>query len=349
MKRFIRLFILCILVSASYASAQTQHISYTVDKIWGNGQHCAFTSIAEFQGKYYVTFREAQGHVFDSDGEARGKIRILVSEDGNKWETLPLIAKEGYDLRDPKLSVTPDGRLMVTLGGSVYRNQKLITCEPHVMFSEDGKTFTEPQPIVFKSKVEGESEWLWRVTWMGDTGYGVSYGGPDGQEATIKLLKTTDGINYSLVQSFPDIKGFPNEATVRFLPDGRMAILLRRDGDDRQAMWGLSNAPFTEWTWKKTGFYLGGPDCIVLDDNRIVAAGRTFLAPHAAKTTIFVGDNNGRFIDAVILPSGGDTSYPGFITVGNELWVSYYSMHGTPNASIYLAKFPLDMFYKRNK
>ena len=187
MKRFIRLFILCILVSASSASAQTQHISYTVDKIWGNGQHCAFTSIAEFQGKYYVTFREAQGHVFDSDGEARGKIRILVSEDGDKWETLPPISKEGYDLRDPKLSVTPDGRLMVTLGGSVYRNQKLITCEPHVMFSEDGKTFTEPQPIVFKSKVEGESEWLWRVTWMGDTGYGVSYGGPDGQEAQFHL------------------------------------------------------------------------------------------------------------------------------------------------------------------
>ncbi len=185
MKRFIRLFILCILISASSASAQTQHISYTVDKIWGNGQHCAFTSIAEFQGKYYVTFREAQSHVFDSDGEARGNIRILVSEDGNKWETLPLISKDGYDLRDPKLSVTPDGRLMVTIGGSVYRNQKLITCEPHVMFSEDGKTFTEPQPIVFKSKIEGESEWLWRVTWMGDTGYGVSYGGPDGQEATI--------------------------------------------------------------------------------------------------------------------------------------------------------------------
>ena len=147
MKKFIGLFIFCILASMPFASAQTQHISYTVDKIWGNGQHCAFTSIAEFKGKYYVTFREAQGHVFDSDGEARGNIRILVSEDGNKWETLPLIAKEGYDLRDPKLSVTPDGRLMVTLGGSIYRNQKLVDCQPHVFFSEDGKTFTEVKSL----------------------------------------------------------------------------------------------------------------------------------------------------------------------------------------------------------
>lgn len=346
---FFRLIILWAVVLGSATTLNAQQISYSVEKIWGNGQHCAFTSIAEFKGKYYVTFREAQSHVFDSDGEARGKIRILVSEDGKTWETLPLIAKEGYDLRDPKLAVMPDGRLMITIGGSIYRKQKLVDCQPHVCFSEDGKTFTQPHPIVIESQRKGESEWLWRVTWQGDTGYGISYGGPEGQEADIKLLKTTDGINYSLVKTFPEIEGFPNEATVRFLTDGRMAILLRRDGGDCQAMWGLSSAPFTEWTWKKSGFYLGGPDFIVLDDNRIVAGGRTRLVPHAAKTTLFVGDNNGRFIDAVILPSGGDTSYPGFITVGNELWVSYYSMHDSPNASVFLAKFPLDMFYRRSK
>ena len=96
-------------------------------------------------------------------------------------------------------------------------------------------------------------------------------------------------------------------------------------------------------------FYLGGPDFIVLDDNRIVAGGRTLFVPSAPKTALFVGTNNGRFIESVVLPSGGDTSYPGFITVGNEVWVSYYSSHETPNASIYLAKIPLDMLHKRNR
>ena len=42
-----------------------------------------------------------------------------------------------------------------------------------------------------------------------------------------------------------------------------------------------------------------------------------------------------------MLPSGGDTSYPGIIKVGDELWVSYYSTHETGNASVYLAKIPL--------
>ena len=41
------------------------------------------------------------------------------------------------------------------------------------------------------------------------------------------------------------------------------------------------------------------------------------------------------------LPSGGDTSYPGLLVVGDKLWVSYYSTHETPKASIYLAKIPI--------
>jgi hypothetical protein len=48
----------------------------------------------------------------------------------------------------------------------------------------------------------------------------------------------------------------------------------------------------------------------------------------------------------VVLPSGGDTSYPGFVVVGDELWVSYYSMHNSKNASIHLAKIPLKVFGK---
>lgn len=49
-------------------------------------------------------------------------------------------------------------------------------------------------------------------------------------------MKTTDGVKYDLVKSFK-LDGYPNEATVRFLSDGRMAIILRRDEGDCKAMW----------------------------------------------------------------------------------------------------------------
>jgi hypothetical protein len=45
-------------------------------------------------------------------------------------------------------------------------------------------------------------------------------------------------------------------------------------------------------------------------------------------------------IELVRFPSGGDTSYPGFVIHDGTLYVSYYSSH-EGKTSIYLAKMPL--------
>ncbi len=320
-----------------------QQISYSVEKIWDNGMHNAFTSIEQYKGNYYITFREGETHIFDSNGNAEGKVRILQSADGKQWEALPLMGKESIDLRDPKFSTMPDGRLMVIVGGSIYRNRQLVGCEPQIMFSEDGKEFTAPQPVVIEKGANNGFNWLWRVTWHEGTGYTISYGKAEGGKVEVSLLSTTDGIHYKHMQTF-DIGGYPNEATIRFLPDGQMAVMLRRDGDAPTGYWGLSHAPYTEWNWKEMEFRIGGPDFIVLDDKRIVAGGRTHLIASAPKTSLLIGKGDGRFSEVLTLPSGGDNSYPGFITVGNELWVCYYSSHETRNASIYLAKIPLEIF-----
>ena len=53
----------------------------------------------------------------------------------------------------------------------------------------------------------------------------------------------------------------------------------------------------------------------------------------------------GKFTDLVMLPSGGDTSYPGFVvdTQNQRVLVSYYSSH-EGKAAIYLAILRLDVF-----
>lgn len=339
-----RILLICFMALSTTFWSKAQQISYSAEKIWDNGMHNAFTSIEKFKGEYYITFREGETHIFDSKGNAEGKIRILHSKDGQKWEALPAIGKEGYDLRDPKFSITPDGRLMVIIGGSIYRNKELVGSQPHVMFSSDGRTFTEPQPVNVDPNYRTERDWLWRVTWHGGVGYSVSYGRNEQGQTPLYLYSTTDGINYKHITSF-NIDNFPNEATIRFLNDGRMAIMVRREQGDRECMWGVSAAPYTEWERKKMGTFLGGPDFIVLDDEHIVAGGRTLLG-YDAKTSLFVGTKDGKFEQTVILPSGGDTSYPGFVVVGDELWVSYYSMHDSKNASIHLAKIPLSVFGK---
>ena len=52
---------------------------------------------------------------------------------------------------------------------------------------------------------------------------------------------------------------------------------------------------------------------------------------------------DGDFQEVLLLPSGGDTSYTGLMVEGDTLWVSYYSSHETPNASVYLARIPLSV------
>ena len=90
----------------------------SVAKIWGQGNHNAFTDILRHGDYFYVTFREAEDHV-GSDGA----IRVIRSKDGAAWESCGLITEESIDLRDPKISVTPDKRLMIIMGGSDYESK----------------------------------------------------------------------------------------------------------------------------------------------------------------------------------------------------------------------------------
>src|SRR5688572_28517770 len=92
----------------------------SVEKIWDVGRHNAFTDLIRYQNQWFCTFREGEHHV---GGD--GKIRVLVSRDGKKWESAALLEENGIDLRDPKFSITPDERLMLVIGGSVYEGKTL--------------------------------------------------------------------------------------------------------------------------------------------------------------------------------------------------------------------------------
>lgn len=335
----------------AFSSCGGKHIQ--VDRIWDEN-YSAFPSIVKFNGKYYVSFREASSHVFDENGNADGRARILVSRNGRKWEPVALIEKKGTDLRDPKLSVTPDGRLMLTMGGSVYENRELVSFHPQVSFSSDGVHFSDAEPVRFDSSITDEREWIWRLTWNEGVGYGVTYGGH------FALVKTEDGLNYETVTELDlDRANFPGESTIRFSPDGRMFMMVRCDCGDCLGRWGVSEAPYTGWKWTDMDMHLGGPDFIILDDGKVVAGSRYYFPRGKCRTMLLTGNLDGDFEERYLLPSGGDTSYPGLIEVGDEIWMVYYSCHETadggshgtiydydpdaekaPRASIYLARIP---------
>jgi len=224
------------------------------------------------------------------------------------------------------------------IGGAAPRKQdgESAPTGSFVSFSQDGTTWTEP--VI----VSQPGRWLWRVTWHEGKAYGVSYtaGGNGGQY--LSLLTSTDGVKYEpLVERLFD-KGYANETTLRFAPDGTCYALVRRDnsGDaPSSTMLGIACPDYTQWKWHDLGTEFnafGGPDLLRLPSGLWIAAGRMHQGgAHTALTVLDVENKTmTRLLD---LPSGGDTSYPGLLWRNDLLYVSYYSSH-QGKTSIYLAK-----------
>ncbi|MFN2129977.1 MAG: glycoside hydrolase family 172 protein [Anaerolineae bacterium] len=307
---------------AAFESAERKPRLLRATKIWDRAQHNAFTDLVRFRGQWYCTFREGERHVYGKDGQ----IRIIASEDGRQWHSVALLAEEGVDLRDPKLSITPQGGLMVLAGGSVYEGEVLRTRQPRVATSTDGQEWRPLRPIL------SEGEWLWRVTWHRGRAYGVSRD----LNRTLRLFASDDGLDYEPLCHL-DVPGDPNETTLRFTADGESIALVRREGGSKNAWIGKSTSPYVEWHWHEAGYRVGGPNFIVLPNGDMWAAGRSYVGEPATVLSRFGPET---YDPVLVLPSGGDNSYPGMAWHDGTLWLSYYSSH-EGKASIYLAEIAL--------
>lgn len=288
-------------------------------KIWDRAPHNAFTDLVRFRGRWFCTFREGQGHVSPD-----GAVRVLASADGRSWEPAALLRSDTADLRDPKISLRPDGRLMLVAAAALHRPRG-FTHQTLAWSSADGHDWCPPVPV------GDPGYWLWRVTWSGPTAYSVGY--HCSPPADVRLFRSSDGCAFG--RAVPDLydRGEPNETALVFRPDGTCLCLLRRDAG--HGLLGRAVWPYTAWAWADVGVRIGGPNLIELPGGRLVAAVR--LYDRKVRTALGTIDpDTGRFAEALALPSGGDSSYAGLAWHHGLLWVSYYSSH-EGRTSIYLA------------
>ena len=340
---------LALFAFATQSSAQQRDQSMKlieVRKIWDEAPHNAFTDLVRFGDRWFCVFREGKGHASPD-----GALRVISSADGMKWESEALIrfTLKGFsdlkpkvlpkgscmDLRDPKICITPDGRLMLN-SALVYNDRHDL--QSLVWFSKDGKTWGQAVLI-------GEHQyWLWRVTWHGGIAYGV---GRIADRRVPRLYKSTDGSHFKVLVKdkdfFPHVPG-PSEGTLRFLADDTAFCLLRLNNmpgsKTDHAHLGVARPPYTRWAWKDLGARIGGPNMIRLPDGRFVAGVR--LYDKKARTALcWLDPKAGKLRESLALPSGGDTSYAGLVLHDDLLWVSYYSSH-EGKTSIYLAKVKID-------
>jgi hypothetical protein len=292
------------------------------NKIWDEAPHNAFTDLVRFQDQWFCVFREGQSHVSPD-----GALRIIASNDGLHWESAALITSENSDLRDAKINVTPDGRLMLC-GAEALHDRAEKSHQSLVWFSEDGRQWSD------RIEVGDPNVWLWRVTWHGPTAYGVGYG-CGSAERFVRLYSSENGADFVTLVDRLYEEGYPNETSIVFDNDTAYC-LLRRDGQPNEALLGTAEPPYRQWSWRGLGARMGGPHLILLPDGRMLAAVR--LYDQSVRTSLcWIDRENATYTEALRLPSGGDTSYPGLFFWDNHLWVSYYSSH-EGKTSIYLAK-----------
>ncbi len=301
----------------------------SITRIWDFAPHNAFTDLIDYKQTLFCTFREADEHA----GGIDGTIRILMSSDGVTWKPAAHITKKGIDLRDPKLSITPNGQLMLSMGGTIYREGISHGTNSYVTFSDDGVTWNE------LAKADMPYGWIWGVSWGDREGFGGAYQLTDPSDTEkpwiLTLVKTLNGVDYEKVTTL-DIPDFPSETTLRILPDQTMIALVRRHGNG----WiGTSTPPYTEWKWSDSGTRLGGPNFIVLPTGQLWAASRLYVKEKDGMHTYMAVGRMDRktYAPEIVLPSGGDTGYPGMVFRDGILYVSYYSSH-EGKSSIYLAK-----------
>jgi len=299
-----------------------------VTRIWNEGRHNAFTDLIRFQDSWICVFREGAGHA-----SGAGTIRVLASSDGKDWNSSALLAQTNVDLRDPHISRTDDGRLMIVAGAAVPPTRDPLTDHYSVVsFSKDAKEWSEPRRVV------PEWHWLWRVTWHKGSAFGVAYSWTADKNKKKQyrgtLFSSKDGLDFKPVAAF-DLPQ-TTEATVRFDGD-TMLCLQRRDGSPNSAHLGISEAPYKKWKWIDLGKYFGGPNFIQAKDGTWWACGRIIEKGKAQTVLCRLDVKKGTLTPALTLPSGGDNSYAGLAWHGDQLWISYYSSH-EGKSSIYLAK-----------
>lgn len=298
----------------------------SIDRIGDRAPHSAFTSLVRFHERLFVAFREGTSHASPD-----GAIRILASYDSQRWEPVARLDYPVADLRDPKLVVTPYGRLMLVAAGAMHPPFD-VKFKTFVWFSYDGREWTSAEVI-------GEpNSWMWRVTWHEKKAYGMGYGTSD--DRFFRTYLSADGRTFQVYNHNAAPGDYPNESDTVFLPGDRAVTLLRRDGKANTGLVGTSRPPYRTWDWKDLGVRIGGPALIRIPDGRLVAIVR--LYDGRERTSLcWVDLETPKLEEFLTLPSGGDTSYAGVLYYGDLLHISYYSSHEGRTA-VYYAKVKIN-------
>ncbi|MHC4404142.1 MAG: hypothetical protein ACYTG0_31190 [Planctomycetota bacterium] len=321
----------------------------SVRRAFHNGEHNAFTDMCCFQGRFYLTFRSCpDGHGV----HPTSSILVLASDDdGGSWTEVHRFRVPKRDVRDPHFLVFRKRLFVYTgtwyCGHSTPKSRDLNQHLGYAAWTGDGVRWHGPIML------EGTyGHYVWRAAAFDEKAYlcarrkrqfahteSRAERDPLVQSA---MLESDDGLVWRKAALFQEEYG--DETAFLFEPDGRV-LAVARSGGGRNAQVCRSRPPYDRWERKDLDRYIGGP-LLAKWGGRYLVGGRKTLGGKPVTSLSWLVDD--RLHEFAELPSGGDTSYPGFIELADDrALVSYYSSHerdssGNSITAIYLAELAID-------
>jgi hypothetical protein len=326
--------------------------------VFQNGEHNAFTDLVRWQGNFWLTFRSCpDGHPV----HPTASVIILSSTDAMEWTHVHRFSVPKRDTRDPHFLVFQD-KLFVYTGtwycGDRPPPRSEYTLNRHLGYaawSADGREWHSPIML------EGTfGHYVWRAAVHGGKAFLCGRRNREfhmtaiGEGALVEsaMLESDDGLIWRKRALFQEERG--DETAFLIEPDGSILGIGRRGGAAAQLL--KSRPPYTEWERRDFDRYIGGPLIAKWGDRFLVGgrkSGAAFVGNRGPKTALYWLDPNaeteqGLLSEFAELPSGGDTSYPGFVELSPpRAIVSWYSSHekdadNKPITAIYLADLEIE-------
>jgi hypothetical protein len=327
----------CALVAVAAVAALAQSSApataelVSTRKIWDRAPHSALADLVHLRDRWYLVFRE--GSAADSPG---GAIRVLSSLDGERWDPWARLDHPVADLRNPRLSITPHDRLMLTANGVISAASE----SPHktyVWLSTAGREWEGPH------QAGANGDWISGVAWNRGKAYGLGFdaaSAPAGR--TLHAYVSHDGTAFEMVNPEAGAGPGPAHNAVAFGTDNTALALLAREGEAK-AQLGASRPPYRHWAWRDLDVRLGGPRMVSLGDGRVVVSGAVLndekAPPHLALLLLDPAEATLR--EVLSLPSTSSPGHAGMVYDDGLLWIAYDAVDEAGRNSIYLAQVRL--------
>ena len=349
--KFKSLFLILIFCIANYSLfAKPPKIKIvSVNRIYDNGEHNAFTDMCRYNEYIYLAFRSCpDGHAVNPTSS----IIVLRSKFGKKWEEVNRFDVQYRDTRDPHF-LTFNDKLFLYTGtwyyGDPNNGRNKFNINEHLgyaVWTEDGTDWHEP------TLLEGTyGHYIWRAAAFDGKAYLCGRRKqefadlfPDNNGERIiesAMLESEDGLIWKKKSLFQEKNG--DETAFLFEADGTILAVARRGRNNAELC--SSELPWKEWTRHDLGEYIGGPMLVKWGKHYLVGGRKKTDDGNRTVLSWLIGNDLFQFAE---FPSGGDNSYPGFIELSpNRALVSYYSSHekyenGETITAIYLAEIQID-------